>query len=67
VPPLLAARPVAQPIVDGIEANAFDVIRGEGARAQLIALNGANPAAVDERFLGLKPALEVAVRDHVAL
>jgi uncharacterized oxidoreductase len=61
------ADAVAQAIVDGIEENAFDVIRGGGARAQLIALNGENPAAVDERFLGLKRALEVAVKDHAAL
>jgi short-subunit dehydrogenase len=61
------ADAVAKAIVDGIEANAFDVIRGGGARAQMIALNGENPAAVDERFLGLKRALELAVKDHAAL
>ena len=61
------ADAVANAIVDGIEKNAFDVIRGGGARAQLIALNGDNPEAVDERFLGLKRALEVAVKDHAAL
>jgi uncharacterized oxidoreductase len=58
---------VADAIVDGIEADAFEVVRGGAARAQMIALNRDNPAAVDERFLGLKPALEAAVQDHSAL
>ncbi len=35
--------------------------------AQLVALNRKNPAAVDEPFFGLKPALENAVKDHSAL
>ncbi|HEY2020958.1 SDR family NAD(P)-dependent oxidoreductase [Paraburkholderia sp.] len=61
------ASAVAAAIVDGIEANAFEVIRGGDARAQMIALNRDNPAAVDERFLGLKSALEDAVKDHSAL
>jgi len=43
------------------------VIRGGEARAQIIALNRDNPAAVDECFLRLKPALEEAVKDHSAL
>jgi short-subunit dehydrogenase len=61
------ASAVAHAVVEGMETNAFDVIRGEEARAQMIALNRENPAAVDERFLGLKPALEPAVKDHSAL
>jgi uncharacterized oxidoreductase len=61
------ASAVAEAIVEGIEANAFEVIRGGEARAQMIAANLDNPAVVDERFLGLKPALEDAVRDHSAL
>lgn len=61
------ASAVADAIVQGIEAGAFEVIRGGDARAQMIALNRDNPAAVDERFLGLKPALEAAVKDHSAL
>lgn len=61
------ASAVAAAIVDGIEAEAFEVIRGGETRAQMIALNRDNPAAVDERFLGLKPALEQAVKDHSAL
>lgn len=62
-----AASSVADAIVEGIEAHAFEVIRGGEARAQMIALNRDNPAAVDERFLGLKSALEDAVKDHAAL
>ena len=61
------ASAVADAIVEGIEADAFEVIRGGQARAQMIALNRDNPAAVDESFLGLKPALEDAVKDHSAL
>jgi uncharacterized oxidoreductase len=61
------ASAVADAIVAGIEANAFEVIRGGEARTRMIALNRDNPAAVDERFLGLKPALEEAVKDHSAL
>jgi short-subunit dehydrogenase len=61
------ASAVADAIVEGIAANVFEVIRGGEARVQMIAFNRDNPAAVDERFLGLKPALEEAVRDHSAL
>ena len=61
------AAAVAAAIVEGIETNAFEVIRGGEARAQMIALNRTDPAAVDARFLGLKPALEAAVKDHSAL
>lgn len=61
------ASAVAAAIVEGIEADAFEVIRGGEVRAQMIALNRDNPAAVDERFLALKPALEEAVKDHSAL
>ena len=61
------ASAVADAIVDGIEANAFEVVRGGEARAQMIALNRYNPGAVDERFLGMKAALEDAVKDHSAL
>jgi short-subunit dehydrogenase len=61
------ASAVAAAIVDGIEADAFEVIRGGEARAEMIELNRDDPAAVDERFLRLKPALEDAVKDHSAL
>ena len=61
------AAAVADAIIEGIEAAVFEVIRGGETRAQMIALNRDNPAAVDERFLGLKPALEEAVKDDSAL
>jgi short-subunit dehydrogenase len=61
------ASAVADAIAGGIETGAFEVIRGGEARAEMIALNRENPAAVDERLLGLKPALEEAVKDHSAL
>ena len=61
------ASAVAEGIAEGIETEAFEVIRGGEARAQMIALNRENPSAVDDRFLGLKPALEEAVKDHSAL
>ncbi|MFG1301599.1 SDR family NAD(P)-dependent oxidoreductase [Xanthobacter sp. V3C-3] len=61
------AADVAAAIVEGIAAGAFEVVRGGEARAMMIALNRDDPAAVDARFLGLKPALEEAVRDHSAL
>jgi len=61
------ASAVADAIVAGMEAQAFEVARGGEARAQMISLNRSNPAAVDERFLGLKAALEEAVKDHSAL
>jgi len=32
-----------------------------------VVLNQSDPGALEERFLGLKPALEAAVRNHDAL
>lgn len=61
------ARAVAAAVMDGIEQNAFDVIRGGEVRAKMIALNREDPAALDRRFLDLKSALAEAVRDHSAL
>ncbi len=61
------AAAVAAAIVEGIETNAFEVIRGGELRAQMIALNRDNPAAVDDRLAALKAALEDAVKDHSAL
>jgi uncharacterized oxidoreductase len=60
------AAAVADAIVDGIEADALEVIRGGEARAQMIALNRDNPSAIDDRFLGLKDRLEEAVKNHSA-
>lgn len=61
------ASAVADATVEGIETDAFEVIRGGETRAQMIALNRDNPAAIDERMLTMKPALEEAVKDHSAL
>jgi len=61
------ASTVADAAIEGIEADAFEVIRGGEARAQMIALNRDNPAAIDERMLAVKPMLEEAVKDHSAL
>jgi uncharacterized oxidoreductase len=61
------ASAVADATVDGIETNAFEVIRGGETRAHMIALNRENPAAIDERMLTMKLALEAAVKDHSAL
>lgn len=61
------AAAVAAAIVEGIEADAMVVVRGGEARAKMVALNRDDPGALDERFLGLKPALAAAVRNHDAL
>jgi short-subunit dehydrogenase len=61
------ASAVADATVEGIETGAFEVIRGGETRAQMIALNRDNPAAIDDRMLTMKPALEEAVKDHSAL
>ncbi len=61
------ASAVAEAIVAGIRADAFEVVRGGEARDQMVALNREDPAAIDRRFLSIKPALAEAVRDHSAL
>ena len=65
-----ALQPVAEvvgSIVEGMEADVFDVVRGGEARAATLDLNRTDPAAVDARFLAIKAQLEAAVRDHDAL
>jgi short-subunit dehydrogenase len=54
-------------ILEGIEANAFQVVRGGEVRAAMLDLNRTDPQAVDDRFLSMKAELEAAVRDHSAL
>ncbi len=63
------ANPKPMEIINEPESKANSCHGGSGGetRAQMIALNRKNPAAVDERFLGLKPALETATRDRKAL
>ncbi|MCK1492146.1 SDR family oxidoreductase [Bradyrhizobium sp. 180] len=58
---------VSDAVLDGVDKLAFEVVRGGEARAKMIALNREDPAALDKRFLDLKPALAEAVRDHSAL
>jgi short-subunit dehydrogenase len=62
-----SASEVAAAIVRGIEDDALEVVRTNEARAQMVALNRKDPAAVDARLAELKPVLEEAVRDHAAL
>lgn len=61
------ASAVAQAIAEGIQAAAFQVIRGGETRQAMIAQNRSDPAALDARFLGLKSKLADAVKDHSAL
>jgi len=61
------AEAVAQAVVDGIRQEALQVVRGGETRARMIAQNRADPAALDQRFAQMKPALAQAVRDHSAL
>jgi uncharacterized oxidoreductase len=58
---------VVASIIEGMEADAFEVVRGGETRRAMLAQNRDDPAAVDARFLELKPRLEAAVRDHNAL
>lgn len=65
-----ALQPVADvvgSIVDGMETGVFEVVRGGEARQAMLALNREDPAAMDARFLDMKPRLEAAVCDHSAL
>ena len=65
-----AVQPVEEvvaSIVEGMEADAFEVVRGGETRRAMLAQNRDDPAAVDARFLALKPRLQEAVRDHSAL
>lgn len=61
------ASAVAGAIVDGIESDGLEVIRGGEAREQMSTLNRENPKAIDARFQELKSTLEEAVKDHSAL
>jgi short-subunit dehydrogenase len=58
---------VADAIVQGIETNALQVVRGGEAREKMLILNREDPSALDRRFAGMKPALAAAVRNHSAL
>jgi uncharacterized oxidoreductase len=65
-----ALQPVAEvvgAIIEGIEADAFEVMRGGEIRQAMLELNRTGPAAIDARFLGMKAEFEAAVRGHSAL
>jgi uncharacterized oxidoreductase len=55
---------VAAAIIEALKHGERAVIRGGDARLALIAANRDDPAAVDERFRGMKAALEDAVSNH---
>lgn len=61
------ASSVAQAIVQGMEVNALQVIRGGEVREAMIAQNRADPLVLDDKFTLLKPQLAEAVKDHLAL
>lgn len=55
---------VAAAIIEALKHGEREVIRGGDARLALIAANRDDPAAVDERFCGMKAAFEEAVSAH---
>jgi uncharacterized oxidoreductase len=55
---------VAAAIIEALKHGEREVIRGGDARLALIAANRDDPAAVDERFRGMKAAFEDAVSNH---
>ena len=61
------AEAVADALIAGLEAGAFDVMRGGEGRIAMVALDREHPERVDERFRGLKVKLEQAVGGHKAL
>ena len=61
------ASAVADAILQGIETDALEVIRGGETREKMIVLNREDPTALDRRFAEMKPALAAAVREHSAL
>jgi uncharacterized oxidoreductase len=58
---------VVEAVIAGVEADALEVRRGGEKRAEIFTLNWEDPIKLDVRFAELKPALEVAIRDHKAL
>jgi short-subunit dehydrogenase len=62
-----SAEDVAAAIVEAIETDRLEVIRGGDARQKMIALNRQDPGAVDRKMAETKPQLEQAVKDHSAL
>lgn len=61
------AEAVAAALIEGIEADSFDVIRYGENGEEMLALNQQQPAALDENFVSIKQKLERAVSGHSAL
>lgn len=61
------ASAAAAAFVEAMESDSLQAVRGGEARAKMISLNQDDPNALDMRFLGMKAALEAAVKDHRAL
>ncbi|OYX73553.1 MAG: oxidoreductase [Rhizobiales bacterium 32-66-11] len=57
---------VADGLIEGLESNAREVIRGGAARLAMMTKNREEPEAVDERFRTIKADLEAAVSTHRA-
>ena len=62
-----SADEVARALVDAIQTRKFAVVRGGEARAEQIARNQSDPAALDEHFRQNLRTFEEAVRDHAAM
>ena len=61
------AEAVAQALVEGIRADAIEVVRGGKEHAGMMDLNRSDPTAIDANFLSIKDAFEQGVKDHSAL
>jgi uncharacterized oxidoreductase len=62
-----SADDVAAAIVEAIEKDELEVIRGGDARQKMIALNRQDPSAVDRKMAEIKSQMEQAAKDHSAL
>ena len=58
---------VAEALVTGLEAGAFEVVLGGELRAAMLAANREHPEKVDAQVQAMKPRLEAAVAGHKAL
>lgn len=61
------AAAVAEALIEGLQKDALEVIRGGETRAAMIARNRDDPAAVDLQFNAIREELEQAVASHTAL
>jgi uncharacterized oxidoreductase len=58
------AEAVADALIEGLETNKIEVIRGGEARSAMIAANRENPQEVDARLAQMKEELEKATTNH---